>query len=94
MGCEASDATVPSTPHYTLPDKFEDSYYQLLKPACLMEANKLFAHGEYPRAAAIYQQYIEDHGNEVPAQIDGMGQLLIALGYYQWNLYKHYREGI
>lgn len=99
MGCESSDAIVSGAPHSITPSnlnnsnstKVSDNYYKLLKAPELLEANKLFAHDQFAEAAAIYQQYLEDHGDETPENIDGVGQLLISLGYYQWNLYKHYK---
>ena len=37
---------------------------------------------------------MENHGDEVPEQIDGLGQTLISLGYFEWHLFRHYKEGI
>ena len=49
MGCESSDASMTAGPYSIGPanideSKFDSSYYKLLQPSALLQANKLFAH--------------------------------------------------
>ena len=60
----------------------------------LSEATRLFSEDKFAEAAAIYRNYLEDHCDEAPKVIDGLGQTLISLGYFEWHLFKHYKEGI
>ena len=59
----------------------------------LAEANRLFSEGLFADAASIYRSYIEDHGDEIPEEIDGLGHKEISSGYYEWFLFRHYKEG-
>ena len=73
---------------------FEESSSPLLRTRDLIKGTQLFESGEYSKAAKIFRGYIEEHADEDPGEIDGIGQTELSLGYYEWFLYRHYKEGI
>ena len=60
----------------------------------LQEIMELMGEEKWAEAAEALRTYIEDHGDEEPNEIDGLGQNLMSLGYYEWFLHRHYKEGI
>ena len=60
----------------------------------LQSAVTFFINEQYSEAAELFREFIEDHGDEEPEKIDGVGNNEVTLGYYQWFLSKHYKEGV
>ena len=66
----------------------------ILTSSELKKPTQDFEYEEFAKAIEGYQRFIEKHADESVGLIDGLGQVELSLGYYEWYLFQHYKKGV